>query len=43
MLDGAMGNMTEEQRVSMEDILKKSQHLAGMVNHLVLWRTLRRL
>jgi signal transduction histidine kinase len=36
MLDGVMGKMTEEQRVSMEDILKKSRHLADMVNNIVL-------
>jgi signal transduction histidine kinase len=36
MLDGEMGKMTEEQRVSMKDILEKSRHLADMVNDLVL-------
>ena len=36
MLDGEMGKMTEEQRVSIKDILEKSRHLADMVNDLVL-------
>jgi signal transduction histidine kinase len=34
MLDGVMGTMTEEQLVSIKDILNKSRHLAEMVNGL---------
>jgi signal transduction histidine kinase len=36
MLDGVMGPMTEDQRVSITDILDKSRHLADMVNDLAL-------
>jgi len=42
MLDGVMGKMTEEQRVSIKDILDKSRCLADMVNDLVLWQNSRR-
>jgi|WetSurMetagenome_2_1015567.scaffolds.fasta_scaffold55250_2 hypothetical protein len=42
MLDGVMGKMTEEQRVSTTDILDKSRHLADMVNDLALMEKLRR-
>jgi signal transduction histidine kinase len=36
MVDGVMGKMTEEQRITMKDILEKSRRLADMVNDLVL-------
>jgi signal transduction histidine kinase len=36
MLDGVMGKMTEEQRVSTQDILEKSRHLVNIVNDLAL-------
>jgi signal transduction histidine kinase len=42
MLDDVMGKMTEEQRVSMQDILEKSRRLADMVNDLALWQKLQR-
>jgi signal transduction histidine kinase len=37
MLDDEMGKMTEEQRVSLKDILNKSHQMADIVNDFVLW------
>jgi signal transduction histidine kinase len=42
MLDGVMGKMTEDQRISIKDILDKSRGLTDMVNDLVLWHNSRR-
>ena len=36
ILDGVMGEITEDQRVSIKDILDKSRRMTDMINDLVL-------
>ena len=36
MLDGVMGEITEDQRVSIKDILDKSRRMTDLINDLIL-------
>lgn len=38
MLDGVLGNMTEEQRDGLKDILTNTQQMLDLVNDIAIWK-----
>ena len=38
MLDGVLGNMTEEQRDGLKDILTNGQQMLDLVNDIAIWQ-----
>jgi signal transduction histidine kinase len=38
MLDGVLGNMTEEQRDGLKDILTNTQQMLDLVNDITIWQ-----